>query len=272
MSVLQKITDILYPPTCAFCGKKADIYRTLCRDCYAEFVREKVEKCPICGKTAKDCECGCDFTVHTKTEIADRRFLTLTFYKSKRTLGMAENENRLTERMIYRLKEQCAFTEFFAAELTREINKLFGKSCEDIAEWTMTYAPRSEENLVKYGFDQSEEVARKTAKKLGIPCVKTVLRDSGDVQKKLNVQERLANAEDSIYVNGSKIEKGGKYLLFDDIITSGATVMTVSRNLYFHGAAKVFPISIARTMPSADVIKNDDTLSEAHMRRYNEEK
>lgn len=248
MSILETITDILFPPTCAFCGKKADIYRTLCRDCYAGFVREKVEKCPICGKMALACLCGCDFTRHTRTKIADRQFLTLTFYMSRRTADT--DEKRMTERMIFSLKDKCSFTEFFAAEMTREINKLFGRSSEDIAEWTVTYAPRNEENLVKYGFDQSEETARKIAKKLGIPCVRTVLRDAGDVQKTLNAEERLTNAEDSIYADTRKIVSGGKYLLFDDIITSGATMATASRMLYFYGAAEVFPISIARTMPS----------------------
>lgn len=262
MSILQTITDLLYPPTCAFCGNKADIHRTLCRECYAEFVREKVERCPICGKTAKDCKCGCDFLTHTRTEIADRRFLTLTFYKSYRRFGMADGnncttENRLTEKMIFRLKEKCAFADFFAAELSREIKKVFESDGEELSDWIITYAPRSEDNLVKYGFDQSEEIARKVSRILGIKFKKTFFRDRGDIQKTLNAEERLTNAEDSIFADERKIESGGKYLLFDDIITSGATIMTVSRNLYFHGAVKVFPISIARTMPSVDVIKND---------------
>lgn len=255
MSVLQKITDLLFPPTCAFCGNRAEIYRTLCRDCYAEFVREKFEKCPICGKFVKECECGCDFLAHTKTEIDGRRFLTLTFYKSKRSSD--NTETRLTERMIFRLKEKCDFTEFFAAELSKEVKKLFERAGEDLTEWIITYAPRSKENLIKYGFDQSEEIVRKMSRELGIRWQKTVSRGSGDVQKKLSAEERRTNAEESIYTDGRKVESGGKYLLFDDIITTGATVMTVSRNLYFHGAAKVFPITIARTMPSVQNAKDN---------------
>ena len=101
---------------------------------------------------------------------------------------------------------------------------------------------------MKYGLDQSEEVTKYMAKRLGIPCRRTFVKLEGEEQKLLTMEERLVNASDTLVPRQKVIRKGGKYLLFDDIITSGATVMAASWHLYANGAAEVFPISIARTL------------------------
>jgi len=38
----------------------------------------------------------------------------------------------------------------------------------------------------------------------------------------------------------------------DDVMPRGATISTSSKNLYFCGAAEVFPVSIAKTMLRRD--------------------
>lgn len=260
MSVLQTLINLLYPPTCLLCGGKAEIHSNLCRECYAVFIRETFEYCPLCMNTARKCTCGSNFLEHTRIEIGKRRFITLTFYKSYRKYGSSVSGSRLTEAMIYRLKEKCDFTDFFAAELAGEIKTTFDSAGEDLSEWILTYAPRTEENFIRFGFDQSEEIVRAISKILKIPYKKTINRLSGEEQKRLNGEERRLNAEASLAANPRNIKQGGKYLLFDDIITSGATITTIARNLYFYGAKAVFPVSIARTMPSEDRNSQTDIL------------
>lgn len=246
MSVLQLLADLLYPPTCAICGNKGEVHRTLCRDCYDIFIRESFEHCPVCGNTARNCECGSEFLKHSKVRIGSRTFVNITFYNRS---GGNSHEYRMTEKMIYRLKENGDFAGFFAGELSAELKKLFENAGEDLSEWIITYAPRSDENIEKYGFDQSEEIARRMSKLLKIPYKRTVIRSSGSVQKTLSAEERRVNAEESIIADPKKIAKDGKYILLDDIVTTGSTMMTVSRNLYFHGAEAVFPVFIAKNLP-----------------------
>ena len=69
-------------------------------------------------------------------------------------------------------------------------------------------------------------------------------------QKELDRLGRLSNAENTLIPIPGRIPTGGKILLLDDVITSGATVSTAMRHLYFHGALAVFPIAIAKNYRS----------------------
>ncbi|MBE6616591.1 MAG: ComF family protein [Ruminococcaceae bacterium] len=252
MGFLQKIINLLIPSNCLLC-KNATDGSQLCDECSGKFIRETFLVCPECSKPASKCTCRADFTSHTKTEIAGKRFIALTFYKSKKTWS----EERITEGMILSLKDRGAFADYFATILAREIKSLFEREGVDLAEWIITYPPRSVEKYAEKGFDQSEEIARKIAKKLGIKFSPTFNRTNhGNVQKSLSAAERFSNAETSLVPIRERIRKGGKYIVFDDIITTGATIETMAKHLYFLGAEAVFPVSIARTFHSSDKKRN----------------
>lgn len=155
--------------------------------------------------------------------------------------------------MILSLKDRGAFGDYFATMLAREIKSLFERGGGDLTEWIITYPPRSAEKYSEKGFDQSEEIARKIAKKLGVKFSTTFSRTNhGSEQKNLCATDRFSNAETSLVPIRERIRKGGKYIVFDDIITTGATIETMSKHLYFLGAEAVFPVSIARTFNSSD--------------------
>lgn len=244
MGIFHKIINILFPSNCIICGKGTDRCE-LCSACNERFIKETFLHCGACSKPASRCRCGADFLDHTKTKIGDRGFVTLTFYKSRST----ESDNRITERMLYILKDKGLFAEFFASLLADELRNLFKKENIDPTEWIVTYPPRSKKKFNEKGFDQSEEIACRLAKKIGANFEKTFVRkDSGEVQKNLRAAERFANAEESIIPLRNKIRPGGKYIIFDDIITTGATVETMAKHLYFAGAESVFPVAVCRTL------------------------
>ena len=243
MNVFERLINFLIPSNCMICGKRTD-GGELCNECSGEFIRESFLKCESCGKPAAKCECGADFTAHTRTKIGGRGFIALTFYKSKAT----QAAERTTERMIYALKNKGTFAEYFSTLLAGEIRSAFSKDGTDLSEWTVTYPPRSQGKFNRMGFDQSEEIARRLAKKLGVSFSETFTRtDEGEEQKNLRARERYLNAEESRVPIKKNIIKGGKYIIFDDIITSGATVETMAKHLYFAGADSVFPVTVART-------------------------
>lgn len=244
MDILSALRNILFPPACQNC-RQASQGRELCASCMELYRAETEECCPRCGKRASVCACGTEFTHHTGTTIGGYSYLALTFYKSQQNYGITD---RITERMLYRLKSNGTYAQFFAEELCQAVETLFRVSGEDLSGWCITFLPRSTGKRLSSGFDQSEEVARMMAKRLKIPMSVLFVRDHGQEQKKLNREQRLANAENSLVMK-KKLKAGGKYLLLDDIITSGATMETAARHLWFNGAAAVFPIAIARSMP-----------------------
>ncbi|MGN1346492.1 MAG: ComF family protein [Eubacteriales bacterium] len=241
----QRTVNLLCPPVCAFCGKETSGRSELCVECAAKYLKERQTKCPHCGKPAVLCVCGCDFSRVTRTFLGGKSHVTLTFY----TVSASSYDNeRITEQMIFLLKDKGQFAQFFADELADEIERLFAAVGQPPEEWILTYPPRSTENFMKSGLDQSEEVTRRLAKRLGSPWKQTFVKISGSEQKTLCAEDRMVNASRTLVPRKSAIEPGGKYLLFDDIITSGATMMAAARHLYFCGAAAVFPISIARSL------------------------
>ena len=242
MNIFQKIIDILLPPNCKICGNSSKSGDELCTDCHELFVREAFLRCPRCERAADNCLCSSGFAKHIKTEICGKRYSVLTFYNKNVS-------DRITEKMIFRLKDRCDFSGFFAKELARNVATLFEKENEDLSEWTVTYIPRSIGKFSEKGFDQGEEVAKRLAKLLKVKFQKTFVRTcSGTVQKSLNAGDRKTNAEESIIPIRKKID-GDKYILFDDIITTGATMETAIKHLYFCGAEAVFPIAIAKNLP-----------------------
>ncbi len=244
--LVRKGLDLLCPPGCTYCGKKSKTKIGLCLDCAAKYLNERQMCCPNCGQTVEFCNCGCDFRRISKTTVGGKTHLSLTYYTGSQE---AYDEGRISERMILHLKDRGTFARFFADELCDELERLFEHSEYRLDDWILTYPPRSVHNFVKYGLDQGAEVTKYMAKRLGIPCKQTFVKLAGEEQKHLTMEERLINASETLVPREKAIKKGGKYLLFDDIITSGATVMAASWHLYSCGAAEVFPISIARTLP-----------------------
>jgi len=244
--LVRKGLDLFWPSVCTYCGKTTETKFGLCVDCSAKYLYERQMCCPNCGQTVEFCSCGCDFRRISKTTVGGKTHLSLTYYTGSQE---ACDEGRISEQMILHLKDKGTFARFFADELCVELERLFAHSEYVLDDWILTYAPRSVHNLVKYGLDQGEEVTKYMARRLGIPCVRTFEKLAGEEQKHLTMEERLINASDTLVPRESSIRQGAKYLLFDDIITSGATVMAASWHLYACGAAEVFPISIARTLP-----------------------
>lgn len=244
--LMKKGLDLLCPPVCAFCGKKSSGKLELCIDCAAKYLHERQMSCPCCGQTVEFCNCNCDFPHISRTTVGGKTHMSLTFYTGAQE---ARENDRITEQMILSLKDRGYYAKFFAHELAGELEQLFKHSEYTLDDWILTYPPRSIHNFMKYGLDQSEEVTKHLARQLGIPWKKTFSKEDGSEQKTLSAEERAVNAAETLVPRKNAIVKGGKYLLFDDIITSGATVMAAARHLYFCGAAEVFPVSIARTLP-----------------------
>lgn len=247
--LIRKGFDLFCPPVCTYCGKQTKNKHDLCVDCAAKYLHERQMCCPKCGQTVEFCSCGCDFRRISKTTVGGKTHLSLTYYTGAQN---ASDAGRISEQMILHLKDKGTFARFFADQLCNEIERLFKHSEYLLDDWILTYPPRSVHNFIKYGLDQSEEVTKYMAKRLGIPCRRTFVKLEGEEQKLLTMEERLINASDTLVPRQKVIRKGGKYLLFDDIITSGATVMAASWHLYANGAAEVFPISIARTLPKEE--------------------
>ena len=133
-------------------------------------------------------------------------------------------------------------------ELGVRLRELLRQSGEELEGWIVTYPPRSLNNLLKTGFDHGEILAVELARVLQVECRKTLLRNSSKKQKELDSKERLDNAAEAFSVIPGSVSEGEKFILVDDVITTGATMSAAADLLYQNGAAIVVPTAAARTV------------------------
>ena len=127
----------------------------------------------------------------------------------------------------------------------------------DYKEYTVTYSPRSRNNVLKYGFDQSYKLAKSLSKKLGLKLIKTFNNVGDTEQKGLNKRERIENALKTYEYIDESIGENKKLFLVDDIMTSGATLYACAFQLYKNGARDVVPVVFAKdNYKSKGVMKN----------------
>ncbi len=116
-------------------------------------------------------------------------------------------------------------------------------------DWILTYAPRSSTGYASHGFDQCAEIVGRLGAEMGIPVRKLLIRCGGEEQKHMtDASERSLNVSQAFMAK--KVPEGCRVLLFDDIITTGATMREAGQILAYAGASCVFPLAFAKTYPS----------------------
>jgi ComF family protein len=110
-------------------------------------------------------------------------------------------------------------------------------------EWTVVPVPYSRAKLRSRGWDQMEEAARELARK-GYRIARPLTRRDSLEQKTLDRASRQENAARA-YALSAACSVKGKFVLIDDVVTTGATLRSCSRALIEGGAEAVECAAIA---------------------------
>jgi ComF family protein len=109
--------------------------------------------------------------------------------------------------------------------------------------------PLADARLRERGFNQAQEIARHAAKLTGIPLLPRACRKVRDTQPQaaLPWKERAKNVRKAFVCDE---DFSGKHLaVVDDVMTTGATLNELARNLKKAGASRVTGLVVARTLP-----------------------
>ncbi|MBR5447146.1 MAG: ComF family protein [Clostridia bacterium] len=223
---VKAVLDLLFPPKCAVCGELSEGRGALCDECFGKYREEYLG------------------AVGARTFGGNLRMIALTEYHPSRA------DTHVTERAILKLKrvKRADLADLFARDMARAVLrdiKLGGHSTEDVV---LTYIPRGEGNLRKYGFDHGELLCRRISLYSGLSMIRTFERKRGGEQKKMTASERTVNAEESLFGTDTAKVRGLHVYLVDDVITSGAGAKRCSELLYKMGCADVTGLFIAETV------------------------
>ena len=222
MNIRELLDRFFWVRKCSGCGEILSYEehdRAMCSSCLLKWNAARAENCPKCFKAASECSC-------MPKELASAGALCLRkliFYKTNRS---SEPQNKI----IYLLKKYPKKRGFrsIANELypivLEELNTLNIETNNE--KIVIVNAPRSRSAKKRYGFDQSELICRELAKIAGIRyCNAIERRFFAKEQKKLDKKGRIKNISKSFALRKEISLKGKYVLLFDDVVTTGASLL-----------------------------------------------
>ncbi len=226
---IDTIRSILFPEHCLLCGSSLDAATDFCPGCRQElpFIRQP---CPHCGLpvTAGGFQACGRCTRHPPPFTATQVPL---LYEApfKRLIGALK--------FRHQLHLAAALGRLFCQELPRSHN------LPDL----ILPVPLHPRRLRERGFNQSLELARSVAAGLRLPlayrgCRRVVATPP---QRGLDQRARRKNLRNAFVADPSV--KGLHIALFDDVITTGATVTAASLALLDAGAERIDVWALART-------------------------
>ena len=115
-------------------------------------------------------------------------------------------------------------------------------------EYYLTYIPIDKKRLKERGFNQCEYIAKELSINTGIKTINTLkkIRET-KVQKTLKREERIENLKDAFEIIDEKKVKGKRFILLDDVITTGATLKEGVKVLKKHGAIEIKILTLAKS-------------------------
>ena len=225
MRVGEALLDLLFPPKCPFCQRLLhDPRAPLCPNCQAS----------LPWLTGRAGERRVDFTQGCWSPLAYQAQVREAVQRYKFAPAPAYG------RPFGLLMAQCARDQGVEAEL-------------------VTWAPLSKKRRRKRGFDQGELLARTVGECLALPVLPLREKSRHTVpQSSLpDGAARRANALGAYsLLPGGRIE-GGRVLLVDDVVTSGATLSECARLLCQGGAKQVLCLTLAQAGEGGDKLENN---------------
>ena len=226
-----------YPETCQICqvGRATARDGFVCADCWSQVRFIKPPFCERCGLPYPG-----DFTA--PFECANCREMDLHF-NFARSAVVAHN---VVREAIHRYKYQRAlwFEPFLADLFLREaLPALRGQNWDFIVPVPLYPVKQRERE-----FNQAERLAARLSAAVGIPLNSNLLRRVRPTatQTSLTRLERAVNMRGAFAIQPGAQLDGGRIILVDDVLTTGATTNACAQVLKAAGAGKVCVWTIAR--------------------------
>lgn len=226
----EVVAETLWPTRCALCDMPGDV---LCDSCtrllpYLDWWRA----CHTCGSAYGAVQCDMCNPVSLERIGRER----LPFASCASATVFTNMTGRLVR--VYKDQGEQRLAKRLAAIMTRAIPPSWRFD-------TVTFVPATEAAFRRRGFDHAELLASSVAARLGRPYAGVLARPMTRDQRSLSSQERIDNL-----AIGFKVREDmnciGKFLLIDDVLTTGSTLCAATDALLGAGAVEVYCLTFAR--------------------------
>lgn len=212
--LLENIKELLFPKVCGICGKIAPT--PICLYC-----RRKIE-----------------LLIESNIVNVHNKYFEKQAY-------MFNYNGIIREKLInYKFNEQAYLNETFADIIIKN-----EKICRFIKNYDIIIpVPIHRKRYKERGYNQTELIAVRVAKNLGILVAKDVLLKeiNNKPQSELTKNEREQNAKNVYRIQNEQKIRNKAILIMDDIYTTGNTVNECSKMLKQAGASEIAVLTIAK--------------------------
>jgi len=216
----MNILDLFFPKRCVGCGKIGKYFCLACQK-GIRFVATNELICPMCGRAALDgiTHPGCQ----TRYSIDG---LTSFFHY-----------DGIIKKAVKSLKYR------FVSNLADEFISLV--SFPSLPHGIIIPIPLHPSRLRERGFNQAEVLGLQLSQKLHIPQRTDILKRVKKTVPQVNMLKRSDRLKNMEHVFASKIASSD-ILLFDDVLTTGATMRGAANVLKRAGVKRVWAVTMAR--------------------------
>lgn len=212
-SLREELGELFFPRRCCFCWRLSGRDRRVCKSCAARYpdLKGPLSYQRIEGRL--DC------------------------YSPLRYEGAARNAL-----LRFKFREQWDYAPVFGNFMRKCLDEN-GISCDSI-----TWVPLSARRLRARGYDQARLLAEEIAREWGLPC-EALLEKTKHTRPQSGLKSREArrsNAEGVYRAPDPDRIAGREILLVDDIVTTGATLLSCCKVLKAAGAKRVTAVTAAR--------------------------
>lgn len=235
----ERVLALAFPRTCVVAGTplEAGDYENISRAALEEVKFIGNDACPFCGAPYENAEKNCRYC--RDRSISDFGGVRV------RCAVLAGTE---MSALIY------AFKYRFVRSVARDMVRLAGTSAgyyDFLENAILVPVPLWKKRFAWRGFNQSELYARALAERVAGTRVEDLLvriRDTG-TQTFLNDEQRQKNIEDAFALAaGTAIDPRARYVVIDDVLTTGATLGACVKILYENGAQNIAVATFARAV------------------------
>lgn len=219
------LLDLMFPKRCVVCGRFGDYF---CRE-DAEKITSAKSFCPVCQKGAV----GGTTHAKCKTKLSLDGLICIFDYATP------------IKELIHEMKYQ--FVQDLQTVVYKELAKMKQLDRYDFRGFELVPVPLHKKRENWRGFNQTEILGKLVAKRL-----KVTIRTEGlakvketKPQVELKRKERLKQMSGAFVLEPSVNITGKKFIIFDDVWTTGATLKAATRVLKRKGAEKVWGIAFA---------------------------
>ena len=217
--MIDKALSYIAPHHCYVCSETGPV---ICDNCKYNIINDSLEVCIGCGKvTQRNGVCGTCHVPYSRAWVVDT-------YKGP--IGEA-----IKGMKIVAMREVATVLGDMLAETLPSLP----------VETIIVPVPTSRSHVRQRGFDHTRILATTVAKRLHIPVGFVLQRVGQSTQRGATAVRRRRQAKEAFRVD-EKLDPDKIYLLIDDVVTTGSTVIEASKRLREAGASEVWVAVLAR--------------------------